>query len=279
MRARLLALVALVSSLACVHTDASPAACPVESLAHDRGAESTSSQPSTSDDPLLAQYELALEVARYPTPERAVDSLLALEPGNAALRWDPSGRVLVTTWTRAKFYAAPEYQTGYAFALYGETWFTAGDQVQAICSASGKTGDDLDLRLEQLLGIPPGATYDAFLQVWIDPAALFRPCADPSVTTTTCPLAAPLSSTAPDQVGWDCSAPTDAHAQWLCNSWAVRYGNSDPLRQYPWTALGYTYDWSPDNPTGVGPSEFVAKAKTPVVFEQLLETERFCATP
>jgi hypothetical protein len=260
----------LVATIGCDSSTASPTACPVES---------TTSQTTATDDPLLASYELALDVARYPIPERAIDSLLVLEPSNVALRWDAAGRVLVTTWTRAEFFTAPEYQTGHEFALYGETWFTAGNQVQATCSASGKTGDALDLRLEQLLGIPPGATYDAFLQVWIDPADLFRPCADPSVTATTCPVTAPLNSKSPDQVGWDCSAPANAHAQWLCNSWTMRYGNSDPLRQYPWTALGYTYDWSPDNPGGVGPSEFVANAKTPVVFEQLLTNERFCAEP
>jgi hypothetical protein len=268
MRVRSLASILVpLALLACVRSTADSAVCP----------EPKTSQTSGTEDPSLAQYRLALDVARYPTPERVVDSLLVLEPGNPALRWDEAGRVLVTTWTRVQFYTAPEYQTGHEFALYGETWFTSGNQVQDACKASGKTGEALDLRLEQLLGIPPGATYDAFLQVWIDPSALFRPCADPSPTATTCGVAAPLSSSAPEQVGWDCNAPADAHAQWLCNSWTMRYGNSDPLRQYPWTALGYTYDWSPESRDGVGPSEFVAPAKTPVVFERLLSTADFCA--
>lgn len=268
MRVRMLVSIFVsLASLACVPPTPQSTTCP----------DAPASDPPAIDDPLLARYRLAIDVARYPIPERAVDSLLVLEPNNTALRWDAAGRVLVTTWTRTQFYTAPEYQTGYEFALYGETWFTSGNQVQDTCRASGKTGEDLDLRLEQLLGTPPGGTYDAFLQVWIDPDALFRPCADPSVTATTCPVIAPLSTKAPDQVAWDCSAPANAHAQWLCNSWAIRYGNSDPLRQYPWTALGYTYDWSPDSPSGVGPSEFVANATTKVVFEQLIPTEEFCA--
>jgi hypothetical protein len=205
------------------------------------------------------------------------DQLLVLDRNNADLTWNEAGQLLVTTWTKTEYYSDPKYEPGFAFPLYGETWFTSGTQVQDVCGASGLEGAALDLRIEQLLGLPPGGSSDAFLQVWIDPANLFRPCADASVTATTCPVAEPLSSDAPDQVGWDCSAPADDHEQWLCNSWVIRYGNSDPLHQYPWTALGYTYDWSPDNPTGQGPSEFVAEAKTEVVFEALVPTGEFCA--
>jgi hypothetical protein len=241
-------------------------------------AITTCPDSAPDDDPLLAAYQRGLAIAQYPTPERVSDRLLVLEPGNAALTWDDAGRLLVTTWTRSKYYSAPEYQPGYEFALYGESWFTTGTQVQDVCSSSGLGGEDLDLRLEQLIGLPPGMGYDAFLQVWIDPGALFRPCAEPSVTASSCPVAAPLQSNSPDQVGWDCAAPPDAHSQWLCNGWVLRYGDSDPTQRYPWTALGYTYDWSPDNPTGEGPSEFVAPAQTPVVFERLVPTREFCTT-
>ena len=229
-----------------------------------------------AQDPLLAAYVHGLEIAQYPTPERISNQLLVLDRSNEALTWDEAGRLLVTTWTRSKYFTAPEYQRGYEFALYGETWFSTGTQVQDVCTSSGLQGDALVLRLEQLLGLPPGMEYDAFMQVWIDPSALFRPCAEPSVTTASCPVSAPLKSESPDQVGWDCSAPADPHSQWLCNSWVARYGDSNPLRRFPWTALGYTYDWSPDNSSGEGPSEFVAPGQTPVVFERLVSTEAFC---
>jgi hypothetical protein len=230
------------------------------------------------EDPNIEAYLRGLAIAQYPTPERESEQLLALDRQNQALTWDESGRLLVTTWTRAKYFTAPEYQPGYEFPLYGETWFSTGTQVQDVCTKSGLRGDALVLRLEQLLGLPPGMGFDVFMQVWIDPNAMFRPCAQPSVTTASCPVAAPLSSNAPDQVAWSCAAPPDAHSQWLCNSWVSRYGDSDPSKRFPWTALGYTYDWSPDNETGEGPSEFVAPAKTPVIFERLVTTEEFCTT-
>jgi hypothetical protein len=251
--------------LACSSTPA-PETC--EPTAEDK--------TSAPEDPLLAAYLLGLAIAQYPTPERESKQLLAIDQQNSALTWDDSSRLLVTTWTRSKYFTAPEYKPGYEFPLYGETWFSTGTQVQDACTKSGLRGDALVLRLEQLLGLPPDMGFDVFMQVWIDPQTLFRPCADPSVTTTTCPVSAPLKSDAPEQVSWDCAAPPDPHSQWLCNSWVARYGNSNPQQRFPWTALGYTYDWSPDNPTGEGPSEFVAPAKTKVVLERLVTTEEFC---
>ncbi len=129
-------------------------------------------------------YLRALEDARFPLPSEVAEDLVVLKQGEAKLRWDGKGRVLVTTWTKQAYYKAPEYKQGYSFALYGEAWFTAADQVRMLCSESQLRGAALRLRLEQLLGLPQGGSSDSFLQVWIDPAALFRPCAEPSVTKT-----------------------------------------------------------------------------------------------
>jgi hypothetical protein len=48
------------------------------------------------------------------------------------------------------------------------------------------------------------------------------------------------------------------------------------MEQYPWTALGYTYDWNPVSTTPVGPSEFVAHKGARVVFDSIIPTEDFC---
>jgi hypothetical protein len=230
------------------------------------------------EDPWLAAYLDGLAVAAYPVAARESTRLLVLDRSrdDASLTWDEAGRLLVTTWTRSKYFTAPEYQPGYAFDLYGETWFTAGDQVAAACREFEGDEPALVLRLEQLLGLPPAFGYDVFMQVWIEPTALFRPCADPSVTTAACTIRGPLRGDSAEQGGWDCAAPADPHSQWLCNAWVARYGQSEPTRRFPWTALGYAYDWSPDSPSAEGPSEFVAAAKTPVVFERLVATAALC---
>jgi hypothetical protein len=220
-------------------------------------------------------YQRALATARYPTGARVSDTLLAIVPETAGLSWDKEGRVLAYTWTRSMFYSEPEYVRGYKFRLYSETWFTTGGEVHDVCSAGNLAGKHLDRRIEQLLGLPPDGTYDVFLAAWVNPAKLSRPCADRDITNTSCAISLPLKSSS-SQAQWDCANVKTDQGQWLCNTWVGRYSNSDPMRQYPWTALGYTLDWSPDNATGIGVSEFVAPQDTEVVFERLSTTAEFC---
>ena len=126
-----------------------------------------------------------------------------------------------------------------------------------------------------LLGLPAGGGRDVFLSVWIDPAELFRPCAAPEVDSPTCPLSAPLAADGAD-VYWSCGDEDDLHQQWLCKTWTERYGASNASQRYPWTALGYTYDWGDLNDP-VGATEFVAPAGTPVTLEAMVSNEAFCA--
>lgn len=241
-----------------------------------KAAPTPASPPPTTPAPAAAEetpYELALQDASVPLPSEVADDLLALVEGTEGLVWDDEGRLLVTNWTKREYYSGDEYVEGFAFPLYGPTWFTSGTQVADACRGV----DAPARRLEQLLGLPPDSTYDAFLQVYVDPDALFRPCSDPSVTTTTCPLGAPIQVKEGD-VSWACTAVggDDTHGQWLCNNWVDSYSASDVLQRYPWTVLGYTYDWgNPDDPQG--PSEFVAPAGTEVVFADLIPTDAFCA--
>jgi hypothetical protein len=229
--------------------------------------------PVAAVDPYVA----SLEDAAFPLPAEVVSDLLTLTRDNPDLVWDDAGRVLVTSWTRSRFYADPAYQPGHAFPLYGETWFTAGAEVAEACA--GLSGDAAALRVEQLLGLPPGGGRDVFLRVWIDPSTLFRPCFQPDVTQASCPIADPVKVSDGGTVSWSCAnLEPGSHAAWLCSTWVARYGVSDPQQRYPWTALGYTYDWAPDAPDPRGATELVAPAGTTVVFHELVPNDQLCAS-
>ncbi|MBU6351343.1 MAG: hypothetical protein KGS73_14490 [Chloroflexi bacterium] len=47
------------------------------------------------------------------------------------------------------------------------------------------------------------------------------------------------------------------------------------LERYPWTRLGYTYDWS-NSASEVGLSEFVVAAGSTVAVEPVVENELDC---
>ena len=230
--------------------------------------------PAPAPDP----YAEGVADAMHPLPSEAdPGALLVLTPAQAGLRWDEAGRVLVTTWSRSQYYDPEVYVPGHAFDLYGETWFTTGAEVADTCA--GLEGAALSERVEQYLGLPTGGGRDVFLQVWIDPADLIRPCADPDVTTSAgCVVDAPMQAGEDGaSVWWACGSGTElsAHQRWMCLTWVDRYSASDPSAQYPWTALGYTYDWgSPEDP--VGASEFVAPGGAAVVLEAMHSNAAFC---
>ena len=62
------------------------------------------------------------------------------------------------------------------------------------------------------------------------------------------------------------------HVAWIENLQGSSYGE----KGYPWTRLGYTYDWAPDAKSEVGLSEFVARKGTTVVVESIASQVDYC---
>lgn len=243
---------------------------------------------------LVAAYVAALDAARYPSPKKISHDLVPILRSTPGLEWNASGQVKLATWTKAAYFADRQrFAPGKTFPLYGDTWFTIVPFVQRFCSALGLEGALLALRLEQLFGLPPKDDKDAFLEVWVNPADLFRPCPDPEIGDHECQVEIPVLD-CPDEDAssprppWPChclDAPQvsgafvkvdPAHLKWMCDNWTSTYGNADPLSNFPWTALGYTYDWgNPDDPRGM--SEYVARKGAEVVFDSLRPTDAYCA--
>ena len=240
---------------------------------------------------VVAAYAAALAEARVPTPRKVSKDLQALARSNDDLITDRQGRILMVTWTKAEYYRDVEkFSRGKSFALEGDTWFSVAPEEQRFCQALGLDGDMLVLRLEQRIGLPPGDGKDAFLELWVDPADLFRPCPDPEISDHECLVEIPVigggQGRAPDDPPWSCDPEARqvsgkfvtveaSHLEWMCANWRSSYGSDDPLDNYPWTALGYTYDWgNPDDPRGA--SEFVALGGTEVTFHSLTPTELYC---
>lgn len=234
-----------------------------------------------SDDELWKLYEEAVTAARYPQAAAISTSLVPIQTTTPGLRWDDQGRVLMVTWTKAQYYSGAEGQT--RTFDHGDVWLTAVPSVQRFCRALGLPPDQHTLRLEQLLGLPPNAGYDAFVELWIDPRDFFRPCADPEIIDRECtvnlsvgpspPSSCPWADSFASQTGARWLTVTQAHLDWMCANWTKTYV-ADPRKSYPWTGLGYTYDWGQPNP--VGASEFVAPKGTTVLIESVTPTTEYC---
>ena len=233
--------------------------------------ESAADAPTTADapaalDPLQA-YAAALQDAKVADPEEIFDGLTAIIPDNATLTWEPAGeRVLVSTWTSWNGY---DTQVGMEIPLTREVWVTAVPQLQGFCQTYAATAETpLTLRLEQLLGLPPNNGKTRVVEMWVNPADLFRPSPDGEIDDTVAELELPGPERFASQQDYE------FHRDWYNLQLSIDdYDN--PAKGYPWTRLGYTYDWgNPDSEVGL--SEFVITAGSTIKIENVYETTAYC---
>jgi len=209
-----------------------------------------------SDAEIEALYQAAIVDAKTAEPSEIVTTLVAINPENAGLIRDPSGRVLMTTWDS---YTGYDALVGQETPLGVDVWVTPGRDLQDFCRKSGLQGEALALRLEQIIGLPPKNGYDRMVELWVPVDGMFRPSPDPEITDSTAQLDFPPNT-------------PQAHVNWINNLTASTYGPDG----YPWTRLGYTYDWSPEAATEVGLSEFVITKGTAVVVESVTPHDEYC---
>ncbi|MEM9460455.1 MAG: hypothetical protein AAGF11_40175 [Myxococcota bacterium] len=213
-------------------------------------------ETATGGEPdIEALYQAAVDDAEVVDADEIVDDLVAIELDNPVLTFDDQGRVLMVTWTSWDGY---DEEIGMDTTLGVEVWMTPAPQLQQFCQGTGLIGDALDLRMEQVLGVPPNDGKDRVVQLWVPPDALFRPTPDAEIDDTVAELDFPASA-------------TPEHIEWVETLRTMSYGEGG----YPWTQLGYTYDWNPDSPE-VGLSEFVAYSGSAVGVESVTPQTEYC---
>jgi len=204
-------------------------------------------------------YEAAIADAVEVEPSEVVTDLTVIRRGEPGLEWS-GDRVRVTTWThRRRLLKKP----GRDLPLRTDLWVTPAGAVEDFCRRLDTSRRELRLRLEQLLGLPPGSGGGRrFVDLWVEPADLFRPCPEPDVAHVRCsPEVDPLEIPA-------------EHREWLAETAEDLHR---PARQggYPWTGLGYTYDWG-DPYTEVGLTELVVRRGATVRVARVASTRQYC---
>jgi len=226
-----------------------------------------SSPPADRMD-LMERYRAAIEDAETAEPSEISTSLAPVTPYNATLRRRPSpvdgepDHVRVVTWTDAFGTSA----AGDSLTTESVIWVTLVPTLRSFCRDESLSGPALDIRLAQRLGLPPDGAYERFVELWVRPADLRRPCPDPEITDRECELEPPRPS---DTVRID-----SAHTAWMERTRTESYTPAG----YPWTRLGYTYDWNPA--TGeVGPSEYIVREEATVAVHSIAATDAYCSAP
>jgi hypothetical protein len=198
---------------------------------------------------------------------------------NKVLRLHPlqpdGGRVRVVTYTNYPYPDGP-YPKQYHIPERVYVWVTADGEVQNVCRQFHLTGGELTLRLNQLLGLRPDTNYTHFLVLSVPAGRIFRPTPDPS-TTQAFPCADPKD----DECGnaFPSSAPA-SHIVWMSKQSLKAYqiGQAHSEDGFPWTHLGFTYDWAPYVSNKYGASEYVIMEDTEVSILEKTGMDPYCSS-
>lgn len=213
-----------------------------------------------------ADYQQAVEDAAFAEQGELSKQLIAVSPANSGLVWnEDKSRIKVVTWKAQgafdnffKPYTKTSDNPEYA------VWVTTAPQVKNFCSTYKGEGDKLGLRLKQYLGLNPDWQYDVFVELWVDPKDMFRPCVDPEVSDSQCQLqfgdAVPVVKNIPD------------YKEFYRDLYYKSFRGSAGV---PWTGLGYTYDWG-NKKSEVGASEFILVPGAAYEIASVTATEEYC---
>ena len=205
--------------------------------------------------------------------------LIAITPDNKDLIWEngvAGSRVLVATYGTAPS-PLPSPLPNPNYNLARTKWVTVVPELYNFFRDRPFSA----LRLEQLLGLPPCYGNTTIIEYWADPKDLARPSPDPEITDHEAALDFPTATENP-KAGkylqfdtsatffdeYDCAPPGsfncnyNTYPMWFGNRKNNVYFNADYQKTWPWTRLGYTYDWGRPN-NHVGGSEFMLVGSLP----------------
>jgi hypothetical protein len=209
-------------------------------------------------------YNRSVKLAMVADSTYNIDTLVTITPKNPLLQWKTiNGQQYVLF---ATFMNSPSlYPPGDSTNAKGTIWMFVPQQMKNRLGHSMSRNTDTILRLSEMLGLPPvNKNSDSLIaEIWVHATDVFRPAGNPDITL---PRASGVLDT-------NLSAKYKPwYKPWFNNNIIFSYFR--PLSSsldfyYPWTRMGYTYDWAP-GVKRVGLSEFVLRSQSPFWVEKVV---------
>ncbi|SNW63018.1 Hypothetical protein ORPV_1114 [Orpheovirus IHUMI-LCC2] len=139
-----------------------------------------------------------------------------------------------------------------------DIWVTLEDQLRDKCIQFCNV-DDFDMRIKQLLGLHPNSSNQYIVDIEVKRNNLFRPCLSSNIDVNIC------------NINYDDDDYDIYHRRWIESLESISY---IPYSGYPWTRLGYTYDWVGEDNFGL--SEFVIKPGSEIYINNVVDYYKFC---
>jgi len=236
-------------------------------------------------------FKQTISIAEKTAYNETATNLFAVAPWNKKIIWNAAQtHILMLTWIPAAYRASYDAALGKDLSITWDAWVTAVPQVKEFAKnyqATNKEGFNLTDRIEQYLGLipskPPYATSQnkLFVEMWVRPEDLERPCLDAEVIDSSCiydpagPSAAKLPPAFRDMSKF--VPMTNEHKAWYAKEKQGKYSGQWAM---PWTRFGYTYDWgslrqSTGKLAAQGASEYLIKKGSVVKIHAIIPTDDY----
>lgn len=199
-------------------------------------------------------YELSVIDAMYAEEEEMCELVTIDENDNLTTWNETADKVLLLTWNKYP----DSYIEGTDVVLsYGAVWTFTDKEMILWYAENEEDIEDYQLRLNQLIGLMPEDDNSHFTAFWVSPEDIIRPAYNTDITS--------------EEMELTRENMDEEYLYWFDNNIISSYYSE---YQYPWTRLGYTYDWA-DNGTEYGLTEFLVKENSTVTVEYTMTTEEF----
>lgn len=230
-------------------------------------------EANCSDTPLLNKesfYNRAVRDAATVDSGDICNELIAIRKDTPNLVWNSdSSKILMTMWKSNESYE--QFYKNDSLTSPSEayvTWVTTVPQIQNVGKEFIKNHPDateerVTQKIKEFLGLMPQWNYDVFIEIWVNPKDLFRPCVDPEIDDSGCNIA------------FGKELPTVKNIKDYKAFYQNLYFQDFRTKPgIPWTGLGYTYNWgNPDNP--IGASEFILIPNAPFTIKRVVPTMEY----
>ena len=214
------------------------------------------------DSLMREQYKVAVEAAKDGGCDQ-VRPLITIDSTSDKVTWNvEKSRVLMVV-----AHATPDlFENGMPVTVDHEMRVFSDREILDWYKMNGKTVRNWPLRLRQLLGLPREENITHFTTFWVEPKDMIRPAYTPDIASTE--MACRFEE--------DDDAQLDSLGMWLRNwfdkTWSASYKSEGG---YPWTRLGYTYDWGADGIDKYGVSEFLLMNESKVIVQTTKDLKSF----
>lgn len=184
--------------------------------------------------------------------------LVEITPDSDMVTWNDAGdKVLMLT-----LHNYPDsYPAGSDITTqWGYVWTFTDKEFAELFKEESADVTDWDFRIKQILGMPEDNPNSYITAMWVSPDDLIRPA---YVTDITKQMTNSFDEEQPE---------SEEYVSWFNSNAVYSYCGET----YPWTRLGYTYDWA-DNSTEYGLSEFLVENGSTVTVEYTKTIDDFIA--